>query len=174
MRSVPPPALENTERREWLLYRFFRFTLWVKGLFGVGELISALVVMFVPHDWWVRAAVVATRGELIEDPNDSLALWIRHSAESMTSSGQWFVFAYLLLHAVIKIVLVWAVLKNQLWAYPWMIGFLGLFILYQSYEVATTGSLAMVALTVFDVLILLLTWHEWRRHRQRVDAAATV
>jgi uncharacterized membrane protein len=27
-----------------------------------------------------------------------------------------------------------ALLKNQLWAYPWMIGFLGVFIGYQLYR----------------------------------------
>ena len=153
--------------REDLLALFFRVSLWIKGLFGIGELISAFVVMFVPHDWWVHAAVVATRGELIEDPNDTLAHLILRATDSMGSGGHWFVFAYLLIHAVIKIVLVWAVLQDELWAYPWMIGFLAVFIVYQMYEWATRGSTGMLLLSVFDAFILWLTWHEWGRHRRR-------
>jgi uncharacterized membrane protein len=32
---------------------------------------------------------------------------------------------YLLAHGLVKVILVAALLKNQLWAYPWTIAFLG-------------------------------------------------
>ncbi|AXH95360.1 DUF2127 domain-containing protein [Ornithinimicrobium avium] len=167
MRTARSRTSTPVERHERVLYRLFRLSLWGKGLLAVAELVSALVVMFVPHGWWVRAAVVLTRGELIEDPDDPVATWIRDHAGSVSGSTQWFVFLYLLSHAVVKIVLVWALLRDRLWAYPWMIGVLGVFIAYQLYVVVTQGSVGMALLTVLDVLVLALTWHEWRRHRAR-------
>lgn len=61
--------------------------------------------------------------------------------------------------------LLWAVLKNRLWAYPWLIGFLLAFILYQDYELIVNFSWVLLALTVFDVVIVLLTWREYQLRR---------
>jgi uncharacterized membrane protein len=61
-------------------------------------------------------------------------------------------------------VLVAALLRNQSWAYPWMMGFLVIFIGYQLYRLALSPTFWLAALTVFDALMVWLTWREWRRH----------
>jgi uncharacterized membrane protein len=71
-----------------------------------------------------------------------------------------------LLHGAVKVVLVVALLLNKLWAYPWMIVVLLIFIGYQLYRIALHPSAGLVALTVFDGLIVLLTWREYRRQRR--------
>src|SRR5712691_9235934 len=40
----------------------------------------------------------------------------------------------LLLHGVIKAVLVYALIKDELWAFPWAIGVFGAFGIYQMYR----------------------------------------
>ena len=70
-----------------------------------------------------------------------------------------------LLHGVVKIVLVWAVLKEKLWAYPWMIAFLLVFIAYQLYRISVSFSWGMVLLTAFDIFIVWITWREYRLRR---------
>lgn len=82
-------------------------------------------------------------------------------------SASLFGAAYLLLHGLVKIVLVWAVLNDKLWAYPWMIGFLLVFIVYQGYQIAAGFSLGVTLLTAFDIFIVYLTWREYRIHRIR-------
>ena len=72
---------------------------------------------------------------------------------------------YLLTHGLVKVVLVVALLLNKLWAYPWMIGVLLLFIGYQLYRIVLQPSAGLVALTVFDGLIVVLTWREYARQR---------
>jgi uncharacterized membrane protein len=57
-----------------------------------------------------------------------------------------------------------ALLRNQLWAFPWMIAFLLIFIAYQLYRIALVPSIGLSALTAFDVFIVWLTWREWRKH----------
>jgi uncharacterized membrane protein len=66
---------------------------------------------------------------------------------------------------MVKVVLVAAVLRGRLWAYPWMIGFLILFIGYQLYLIALDPTTAMIALTIFDVILTWLAIRECRRHR---------
>jgi uncharacterized membrane protein len=61
------------------------------------------------------------------------------------------------------VILVAALLKNQLWAYPWTIAFLGVFIVYQLYRLSLKPSLGLTALTIFDSAIAWLTWREYRK-----------
>ena len=70
---------------------------------------------------------------------------------------------YLLSHGAVKVVLVAALLKNELWAYPWMIVFLGVFIVYQVYRLSLKPSVGLTALTVFDAVIAGLTYREYRK-----------
>jgi len=70
---------------------------------------------------------------------------------------------YLLLHGVVKIVLVAALLKDELWAYPWMLVFLGVFIVYQVYRLSFKPSGGLTALTLFDAFIAWLTYREYRK-----------
>src|SRR6266571_5618426 len=53
----------------------------------------------------------------------------------------------------VKIVLVTALLRNKLWAYPWMIAFLIAFIAYQVYRMTFAPSVGLVALTIFDAFV---------------------
>jgi uncharacterized membrane protein len=52
-----------------------------------------------------------------------------------------------------------------MWAYPWMIAFLLLFIGYQGYRFALQPSWGLALLTVFDAFVVWLTWREYRRRR---------
>ena len=77
---------------------------------------------------------------------------------------------YLLSHGISKVILVALVLRNRLWAYPWLMGLLGMFIGYQLYVmVFVTFSWGLAALTAFDVLLVWLTWREWRRQTAHAE-----
>jgi uncharacterized membrane protein len=88
------------------------------------------------------------------------------SAEGNLSGGsQAFAAIYLLLHGVVKVVLVAAVLKDKLWAYPWMIAFLLAFIVYQGYLLVVAPTVGIAALTAFDIFMVWLTYREYGRRR---------
>lgn len=59
-------------------------------------------------------------------------------------------------------VLVAGLLREKLWAYPASIVVFGLFIFYQLARFRYTHSVELLLLTVLDVIIILLTWHEYR------------
>ncbi len=49
-----------------------------------------------------------------------------------------------------------------------MMGFLALFIVYQCYLLALRFSIGLTLLTIFDVFVLWLTYHEYGRRRVAV------
>jgi uncharacterized membrane protein len=145
------------------LDRAFEVGIILKGLDGVIEAIGGLLLLAVTPTTINRLVAGLTQHELSEDPNDFIARHLLGYAHGLTGSAVTFAAAYLLVHGIVKIVLVAALLRNQAWAYPWMIGFLLIFIGYQLYRLALHPTFWLTALTIFDALIVWLTWREWRR-----------
>jgi uncharacterized membrane protein len=107
--------------------------------------------------------IALTREELSEDPHDFIAVHLLQTTHGLHGSATVFGAIYLLTHGMAKIVLVAALIKNKLWAYPWMIAFLLAFICYQLYRVAIGPTLAITGLTIFDVTIVWLTYREYHK-----------
>lgn len=160
------PGVRQQLARGDAIDRLFVVGILIKALDGLLEVLGGAVLLLSTPDQltgWVSRLV---SGELAEDPHDLIATWLLHwSAHSLTDSGVRFAGAYLLSHGVVKVVLAIAVLRQRLWAYPWMLAFLIGFIGYQLYRIAVDPTAGMVALTCLDVVLTWLTYREWRRHR---------
>jgi uncharacterized membrane protein len=150
-----------------LLDRTFEVGIILKGLDGVLELVGGFLLLAVSPSMINRAAAALTQHELSEDPHDLIATRIVRFSHGLTGSAVAFAAAYLLLHGVVKVVLVTALLRNNLWAYPWLIVFLLLFIAYQMYRIALHPTPGLIALTVFDAFMVWLSWREYRRQIDR-------
>src|SRR5205807_8360202 len=106
-----------------------------------------------------------THHELARDPHDFLARHVLHSAGQLTHGSTLFAAVYLLSHGIAKVVLVVALLRDQLWAYPATIALLGAFIVYQLYRLYYRLSIGLVLLTIFDAFVVWLTWREYQTKR---------
>ena len=149
------------------LDRVFAVSIVLKGLDGAVELIGGLALLFISPARlreWLGDVVSFV---LVGHERSPVFHWAIHLGDSWGARTTLFAAAYLLLHGIIKVVLVWALLKQQLWAYPWMLAALGVFIALQCYELIVHFSWWMLALTLFDVFILVLTAREWGLHRMR-------
>lgn len=151
-----------------LLDRTFEVSLVLKALDGAFEVGGALLLLLVSPATIDRVVFDLTQHELSGDPHDFIAVHALNYAHGLTGSTVLFGGLYLLSHGVVKIALVAALLKQQLWAYPWMIAFLGVFILYQLYRMTFSPSIGLAALTAFDIFVAWLTFREYQRHRQRL------
>ena len=119
----------------------------LKGLNGLLELIGGTLLLFFPQSAIQRIVVELTHNEL-------------------SRQAQTFAAIYLLSHGVIKAVLVYALLKDKLWAFPWAIGVFAGFGVYQIYRYFVEPSGWLIALTVLDVIVIVLTSFEWQRLKQ--------
>jgi uncharacterized membrane protein len=135
----------------------------LKGLNGLVELIGGILLLVFPPTAIQDFIIRLTHKELTEDPTDFIATHLRTAAQQLSVHAKTFAAIYLLSHGVIKAVLVYALIKDKLWAFPWAIGFFTAFGVYQIYRYFVEPSGMLIALTVLDVIVIGLTLAEWQR-----------
>jgi len=69
-------------------------------------------------------------------------------------------------HGIVKLALVAGLLANRLWAYPASLAVMSLFIVYQLYRFSFTHSAGLIVLSLFDGVVMVLIWHEYRLMRR--------
>lgn len=111
-----------------------------------------------------------TLDELIEDPHDFVATHLLTWAQNFSVGTKTFYAFYLLRHGTVKLCLVVGLLKGKLWSYPASLIVLGLFILYQLYRFSYTHGIGLILLTIFDVFVMGLIWHEYRLVKRHLPA----
>jgi uncharacterized membrane protein len=157
------PALDKT----------FKITLVLKGLDGALEVVGGILLLFISPSAMEHLVRALTAHELSEDPHDLVARYLLHTTAHLNHGTTLFGAIYLLSHGVAKVVLVALVLRDKLWAYPWLIALLLAFIAYQLYQItAVRFSAGLTGLTVFDAILVWLTWREYRSRRARKHQAA--
>lgn len=134
-----------------------------KGLDGVLEIVGGLLLFAIRPQTIAGILATLTMHELSEDPHDIIASQLLRLARDFSASAQLFAGIYLLSHGVTKVVLVASLFRERLWAYPAAIVTFTLFVVYQMYRYVLEPSAAMLALSVLDVIVITLTWLEYRR-----------
>jgi uncharacterized membrane protein len=81
-------------------------------------------------------------------------------------SAQRFGMIYLFSHGIVKIVLVLLLWRKQVWSYPLAVLVLIGFIAYQTARWTQTHSWVLTLLSLFDAVMIGLTWTEYRRLRR--------
>ena len=163
--------MELNERR---IHEFFRISVIIKGIDALVELVSGIVLFFVSTDSILHLVRVLTQQELRLDPRDFIATHLLAAAQQFSVGQQAFYAFYLVSHGVIKLLLVAGLLREKLWAYPASLAVLGGFIAYQLYRYSYGHSILLLLLTAFDLVVIVLVWHEWRlleRHLKRREQA---
>ncbi len=144
------------------MHRLFNISLFLKGLTGVFEIILGVAAAFISRDlllYWVN---LLTRRELLQDPGDVFAQYMITTAQQYSISAQLFVSVYFLIHGFVKILLIYALLKQKLWAFPVAIIVFGLFLACQIYEYIQSPQLSLVVLSVLDIIVIVLTYIEYK------------
>jgi uncharacterized membrane protein len=151
-----------TVLNEKRLHAAFEIGVVLKGLNALAECAAGIALHFLAVDQ-IRAFVAAlVHGELIEDPRDFIANYLVHAADGFSAGGKSFATFYLLSHGIVKLILVAGLLRDKAWAYPASLAVLGLFIAYQLYRMTFAFSIGLALLTVFDLVVIALIWHEYR------------
>jgi uncharacterized membrane protein len=159
--------------QETNLDRTFYTALILKAVDSALEIIGGTLLLVINPSTINHLASSLTQQELSEDPHDFIANRILKSSHDLaSSSGRYFAAFYLLSHGLVKIFLIIALFKQKLWAYPAFIVVIGLFIIYQLYRLSYKFSIGLVLLTLFDILVIWLTWREYQRHRARLKASS--
>jgi uncharacterized membrane protein len=142
--------------------RLFRAALLVKGLDGAAELVAAVVLLLVPAAAVHQVVANIISRDLLGPPDGFLTRHLVAGTEEFASGNRTFVVVYLGLHGVVKLALVWALLRRWRPAYPVAAVVLGVFVVYELIRAVHTGSVVLPLLAVLDVLIIVFILREYR------------
>ena len=140
----------------------FRVSILLKGLDAILEIAGGIALWAASPGLIVRVVGLLTQDEIAEDPRDFVANHLRHAASHFSLANEHLMAIYLLGHGIVKIFVVVALLRNKLWAYPVALIVFGAFVIYQVYRFTLTGGIGLIALIVFDLIVMWFIWLEYR------------
>ncbi|GAC1390708.1 MAG: DUF2127 domain-containing protein [Candidatus Saccharimonadales bacterium] len=153
------------------LDKFFEIGILIKAFDGTVETIGGIVLLFISPSIITHSIFALVHSKLIGEPDDFIANYLLHTSSRLTSATTIFAALYLLSHGVTKIILVYEILRNRLWAYKALIVLTGGFMVYQSYEWYFKHSVGLLILTIFDAVIIYLTIREYRSKTDKIANA---
>lgn len=154
--------MESVVQQEKRIGLYFHISIYIKGIISLAEIVGGILAFIVPFSFVPDLIIRFTSGELAEEPTDFIATHLVTLAHSFALASATFVGLYLLSRGLIKFALIVALLKNKLWAYPISLVVLGLFVLYQIYQIVSEHSAFVILLTIFDLIVMWFIWKEYK------------
>jgi uncharacterized membrane protein len=161
-------------QRKSILHESFEVGISLKGVGALFEIVGGVLL------WLVKPSqmndIVRWMGEnlLVDAPHHPFASHVLNASQRFADHGTTFASLYLLSHGIVKLALVICLLLNKIWAYPLTIVVFTVFIVYQVHRFMYTHSWTLIALTIFDAVIVYLTWKEYQAQRaKRSEKIAT-
>lgn len=146
-----------------IFHKGFQIGLFIKTIDGILEIIGGILLIFLNPHKLNNLVAWLTHHELSEDPRDVIANFMIKLSSKFTISAQYFGVFYLSSHGIVRLILIILLWKRKPWAYPLTIVSLILFIIYQIYRYILQPSSGLIILTIFDIVMIILTFIEYRR-----------
>lgn len=160
--------LRESPAEQKLIYEGYLVSIILKGLISLDETVTGIALLFIPP------ALFLAFTEWVADhipTGGFIGAHLVAQIESYTSATSHFLAFYLFSRGIIKLVIIIALLRNKLWAYPALLLVMLGFLLYQFYQIATSGSILVIGITVLDIVVMYFVWREWRIVREKIAAA---
>lgn len=143
-----------------LIHRFLHIAIFIKGVDGCIDVLTGAALFIFGQRMMVRIIPFLLRRELLEDPKDLIVNYLFELPLHISHGTQVFLSFYLLIHGVVKIALAIAFNINDYRIHNGAEVVLFISILYQTYRFTHTHSLLLLAVTLMDIIILILVHRE--------------
>lgn len=153
--------MEFTDTQEVRIREYFLISVLLKGAISLAEVFVGALILFIPISFFTDLVIHLTE-TILAGHGDFIVRELVYVAEELSLAGSTFIAIYLLSRGLIKVLLIAALLKNQLWAYPLSLVVLAGFVSYQLYQIAASFSLFIIALTLFDLVVMWFIWREYQ------------
>ena len=161
-------TLHNFIQKNNIVHKSFEIGIILKGIDGVLEVIGGVLLIFLNPVRLNKLTAILTQHELSEDPRDMISNYMIKISSNFSISTQYFGVFYLISHGVVKFILVMLLRRKKLWAYPLTIFSLVLFIIYQIYRFTIDHSVGLLILTIFDLIMIALTFIEYKNMKNNI------
>jgi uncharacterized membrane protein len=152
-------------QRKTILHQSFEVGISLKGVGALFEIAGGVLLWLVKPSQMNEIVRWAGENLLVDAPHHPFATHVLNASQRMADHGTTFASLYLLSHGIVKLALVICLLLNKLWAYPLTIVVFITFMAYQVHRFTHTHAWSLIALTVFDAVIVFLTWKEYQEQR---------
>jgi uncharacterized membrane protein len=147
----------------------FRIFVWIKFIYSIFEFLAGISLIFINTQQISNFIMMVFNHELTQEPNDIFVNLVLNIVSILPESMRVFFSIFLIIHGAIKIILLFALLKRKLWAYPISGVVFSLFIVYQIYQYIISPSLILVILTIIDVILIILLFPEYKYVKRHVE-----
>jgi uncharacterized membrane protein len=142
----------NQLKKDTLLHKAFFATIIVNGGIAVADMAVGLLFVFQKQ---ITSLLFLSSNPLLQK--------LSVMAATISSQNQSMGILYFFSHGIVKLVLVWGLLTNRLWAYPFAIVVLSAFILYQLYDIILDFSLFTLFLMIVNGITIFFISREYKR-----------
>ncbi|MGA8145826.1 MAG: DUF2127 domain-containing protein [Candidatus Acidiferrales bacterium] len=157
-------------QRSSLLDKTFHTGIAIKGFDSLLECIGGVLIWFIKPSAMNGIVRFAAMHNLPGKYDEKLVAELLHTTQMLANGGKIFASIYLITHGLSKVLLIIALWLNKLWAYPLTIVVFTVFCAYQMHRYTRTHSIWLVLLTIFDLLLIYLTWREYLQKKSERDA----
>lgn len=161
-----PDLKNNYSKFENVLYGIFEFGIFVKFFNGLWEIVSGFFILFLSKTAIDNLFYFLASRELLEDPRDIFFNFLFKFLENLSHNTQVFIAAYILIHGFLNLFLAIQLYRDKLWAYLAIITIMMVFVFYQIHRIILYHSTVLIVITIFDILFIILTWHEYNRKKR--------
>lgn len=151
----------------------YKVSVAVKGFDGLVEFIAGIWLLVAPDS--LHALLQFIFGHAVEHSSHFMqfvAAHVAHIDSSLSAGGVLLVALFLLSHGVVKLALVYCLLREILWAYPYALGVLGAFLAYQLWVFIKEPSIGMFIFCILDVIIMVMVYGEWQKLKRENEKGA--
>lgn len=152
--------MEENTRAGKVFHELFEVSVILKGMYGCIEVALGFIIVFVNRRFVSNFLVYLFQG--VDEEPRGLAGHVYNFSHHISASTELFTGIYFLVYGVIKLVLVYGLLKEELWAFPAALFFMTAFMGYEIFRVSHTHSLILAGIIVIDIATIYLVWREWR------------
>ena len=162
-------SLKDLRHSKWFDIAY-RIGVGIKGIDGTVELLAGVLLLIAPntpHRLLLKVANEAGQhsGSIFRLFENSV---IRIDGE-LTGGVLLFVIAFLIIHGVVKLVLVYALLKRIYKAYPYALAALGILLIIQVIPLfKDPANVGLWLFTILDIAIIYLVWGEYQDLREKI------
>ena len=141
----------------------FYFGLALKFVNALIELVGGMLLGILNQENLNRIINLITVPEMSEDPHDIIMNYFLEVGHSLSIDTLHSISIYMAFHGITKMIVVWLLWQQKVWAYIPAAVIFGLFISYELYEYFNNHSIFVLIFALIDSAILVLTILEYRR-----------
>lgn len=152
MARVPSQHSMEQTRKDELFHKAFFATVVVNGCIAIADILAGLFFVFKTQ---ITTYLYFSTWPILK--------MLQPVVMTISNQDQMMGIVYFFSHGIVKMILVWGLLTNRMWAYPFAVILLTGFSLYQIYDIVIHFSFFTLLLLIVNIITILFISREYKQ-----------